>query len=96
MAKVLNDTKSIIIPWGEEGRKRVDALRACFAETKDILRSLQRYTVQIHPQIFEKIKENVEIIKDEYWILNNMNIYSKATGLTLETEINYNIDDLII
>lgn len=93
---IRNDTKSIIIPWGEEGRKRVDALRACFVETKDILRSLQRYTVQIHPQIFEKIKEHFEIIKDEYWILNNMNIYSKATGLTLATGINYNIDDLII
>ncbi|MCD4676742.1 MAG: CRISPR-associated helicase Cas3', partial [Desulfobacula sp.] len=86
---IRNDTKSIIIPWGKEGEKRVNALRACFIETKDIIRSLQRYTVQIHPQIFERIKENFEIIKDEYFILNNMNIYSKATGLILETKINY-------
>lgn len=93
---IRNDTKSIIIPWGEEGKKRVDELRTCFVETKGVLRGLQRYTVQIHPQIFEKIKENFEIIKDEYLILNNMNIYSKTTGLILETEINYSIDDLII
>lgn len=93
---IRNDTKSIIIPWGEEGEKRVNILRACFIETKDIIRGLQRYTVQIHPQIFEKIKGNCEIIKDEYLILNNMNIYSKATGLILETETNYSIDDLII
>ncbi|MCF6248794.1 MAG: CRISPR-associated helicase Cas3' [Desulfobacula sp.] len=93
---IRNDTKSIIIPWGEEGGGRVDALRSCFVETKEIIRSLQRYTVQIHPQIFERIKENFEIIKDEYLVLNNMNVYSKATGLILETEINYSIDDLII
>jgi len=93
---IRNDTKSIIIPWEKEGEKRVDTLRACFVETKDIIRNLQRYTVQIHPQIFERIKENFEIIKDEYLILNNMNIYSEATGLILDTEINYSIDDLII
>ena len=93
---IRNDTKSIIIPWGKEGEEGVNALRTCFVETRDIIRSLQRYTVQIHPKIFERIKENFEIIKDEYLILNNMHIYSKATGLILEPETNYSIDDLII
>ncbi|RLB85886.1 MAG: CRISPR-associated helicase/endonuclease Cas3, partial [Deltaproteobacteria bacterium] len=93
---IRNDTKTIIIPWGEDGRKRVDALRACFVETKDILRSLQRYTIQIHPQSLERIKDNFEIIKDQYLVLNNMNIYNEATGLNLSTEINYSIEDLII
>ncbi|MCP3873914.1 MAG: CRISPR-associated helicase Cas3' [Desulfobacteraceae bacterium] len=86
---IRNDTKTLIIPWGEEGEKRVDALRSCFNETKDIIRNLQRYTIQIHPHSLEKIKDNFEIIKDEYWVLNKMKIYSKETGLILETETNY-------
>jgi CRISPR-associated endonuclease/helicase Cas3 len=93
---IRSDTKTIIIPWGNEGKKRVDVLRNCFVETKDIIRNLQRYTVQIHPQSFIKIKDHCEIIKDEYWVLNNMNSYSKTTGLNLETTTNYSIDDLII
>jgi len=93
---IRNDTKSIIIPWGEEGEKRVDALRTCFVETKDVLRDLQRYIVQIHPWIFDKIKDSFEIVKNEHFILNNMNIYSKSTGLIIDTEINYSIADLIM
>ncbi len=93
---IRSDTKTIIVPWEDEGEKRVDALRRCFVETKDILRSLQRYVVQIHPQSFTKIKDHCEIIKDEYLVLNNMNSYSKKTGLNLETTTNYSINDLII
>jgi hypothetical protein len=88
---IRNDTKTIIIPWGQEGEKRVDDLRTCFVETKDMLRGLQRYSVQIHPKSLEKIKGNVEKIKDEYWVLNNMNSYSKSTGLNLESEANYSV-----
>jgi hypothetical protein len=56
-----------------------------------MLRGLQRYSVQIHPKSLEKIKGNVEKIKDEYWVLNNMNSYSKSTGLNLESEANYSV-----
>jgi len=92
---IRNDTITIIIPFDSEGEKRVDALRDSFAETRDLLRSLQRYSVQIHPYNFSKIESGIEIIKDRYFVLNNMNNYSNETGLNVETETNYSIDDLI-
>jgi hypothetical protein len=80
--------KPVIIPWGEEGRKLCDQLRAIPTPPARLLRQLQRYTVQIPERAWgEHIGRQIDLIHDQYPVLISTDLhYSDAFGLDLEEE----------
>lgn len=73
-------TIPIIIAFDERAVTLVRALE--FAEhTGRILRSLQKYSVQIYPYQFDEIKDWLESPLPGVFILRSQELYSKTTGL---------------
>jgi CRISPR-associated endonuclease/helicase Cas3 len=83
-----NTQKPVIIPWGEEGHRLCERLRAIPTPPARLLRQLQRYTVQIPKhQWCQHIGRQIELIHDQYPVLISPDMhYSDAFGLDLEGE----------
>lgn len=80
--------RPIIIPWKEEGRALCDELRTP-GELPDVqvLRRLQRYTVQLHRRVWEKQLDvgPVELLHDRFAVLTQLeSYYYDKTGLSLD------------
>ncbi len=81
--------ETVIIPWGDRGRTLGDRLRlAPGLPGRDLLRQLQRYTVQIPRRIWNQhIGRSIELVHDRYPVLICPEMhYSEQTGLSLEEE----------
>lgn len=79
----------IIIPWGSEGAKLCDELRNAWPGPGiDLMRKLQRFTVQIPLRTWHELGDRVcETVHDQYHILGLPEVhYSRITGLTLEND----------
>jgi hypothetical protein len=77
--------ESIIIPYDETARFRIDELRS-EGPGSEILRALQRYTVGIYPHQFVFLKSEgfIETVNESYHVLNNIGcreVYSDRFGL---------------
>jgi len=80
-------TRPVIIPWGERGRRICEQVR--FQGTlpdRGVLRSLQRYTVQIPIRIWnEQMDRSIEMIHDRFPVLISLELhYSDQTGLSFD------------
>ena len=88
--RLIKDTsKSVIVPWGDEGRELCEGLRHIPPpQPRDLLRRLQRYTVQIHQRIWNgSIGRTVEMVFDRYPVLMSPEIhYDESLGLVLDRE----------
>ena len=85
---LIDDTATcgVIVPWGDEGRELCARLRAMPAPTRDILRDVQRYIVQVRKREWTRhIPSCIDLIYDNLGILISPEIhYSEDTGLNLE------------
>ena len=84
-----NKQISIIIPWDEKAKKQCDNLRnLSIPINRNLLRALQRYTVQIYPNQFNKNKHQFEALRDEefYILICPETHYSDTFGLNLTDE----------
>ena len=86
-----NDTKTIYIPI-EEAQTLIDDLYNGKA-TKETLRKLSDYSVNVYPNHFNKLWESgcLEIIDDTIYILRDMNQYNNKTGLELDVETGFGL-----
>ncbi len=77
----------VIIPWGEEGARLCQELRASFGvPERRLLRSLQRYTVSAPGRIFrEQLGGAIELLHDRYAVLASPELYyDDDLGLVLD------------
>lgn len=80
---------TVIIPWGEKGRRLCARLRAMPAPTRDVLRQVQRYAVQVRRSTWNAHvgMGNIKLIYDNLGLLESPEThYSNDTGLNLEAE----------
>ncbi len=96
--KVIRDgQESVIIPWDEEGERLVGALR--YAEYPGgLLRRLQRYVVQVPPQVLSLLVSvgSVEKVQDRFNVLINMDLYRDDLGLCPEDPTFHEVENLMI
>lgn len=96
-----SDTRSIIIPYEEAGADICKKIRDAeenyeFPERK-IIRKAQRYTVQVHPFIFDKLRPVISsYCNEQFNILESKDLYKDSIGLTFEDITYYDKDTLII
>ena len=89
--------ESIIIPWNEEGERLVGALR--YAEYPGgLLRRLQRYVVQVPPQVLSLLVAvgSVEKVQERFNVLINMDLYRDDLGLCPEDPTFHEVENLMI
>ncbi len=94
-----NIQKVIIVPYDENADNLIESLRRY--PTKDILRGLQRYTVQIPERAFEEFYNSgyVEPVREDFYVLNDIGMkeaYSEETGLTLDMPESYEVENTIL
>lgn len=91
-----DDMESIIIPYNDEVKKNIKQLR--YTEfTKKLVRKIQRFSVQIYPDILKKLEGvSVERIKNtNFLILTNEDIYKKDIGLDYDDPLFRDIENTI-
>ncbi|HOV86827.1 MAG TPA: CRISPR-associated helicase Cas3' [Syntrophobacteraceae bacterium] len=78
--------RPVIIPWGEEGRRLCERLRAMPAPTTEVLRRLQPFLVQVPPGLWQKhVGTNIQLIHDGIAVLVSPELhYSDDIGLVLD------------
>lgn len=80
---------TVIVPWGRKGRALCETLRAMPEPSRDILRQVQRYAVQVHRAAWNRAVDrgDIKLIYDNLGILQSPDThYSNDTGLNLEAE----------
>ncbi|QTA93788.1 CRISPR-associated helicase Cas3' [Desulfonema magnum] len=92
--KIIKDNmKSLIIPWNEDAEKLIRSLRhskypAPFA------RKLQRFTIQIFPEVLNSLTAGVECLHDQYHVLTNRDLYRDDLGLCPENPTFHEFESL--
>jgi len=85
---LIDDTgKAVIVPWGPKGRRLCEELRrAQVSPPRQILRQLQRYTVQIPTRLWQRhAGSNIELVHARYPVLVSPELhYDETTGLSME------------
>jgi len=84
---IAEDTRPVIIPWGDAGKEICTKLRAMPALDRDMIRLMQRYTVQIKSRLWmENLNKSIEPLLDKSLaILISPELhYSEAYGLNLD------------
>jgi len=97
---IKDDTRSIIIPWGEEGAELVKELRDPSYDF-GILRRLQRFTVSVRERHYRELCDAgaVEILHDRFNVLQTKtpkDFYDEKLGLANEPDILYNSDKITV
>lgn len=90
-------TYALIIPWNDEARGRIAALRAA-PPCAGISRRLQRYAVALWPKELAALLAAgaVETIHERFHVLNNEDLYRDDLGLCPENPIFREAESLII
>lgn len=81
-----NTQKPVIVPWGKQGFGLCERLRRESVPSRNLLRQLQRYTVQIPEREWNQhIGREIELLHEQFPVLicGEMH-YSEETGLLLE------------
>lgn len=82
-----NQQNTVIIPFDEKAEKLIAQLRnESIPLNRTLLRGLQRYTVQIYPNLFNPNRTAFESIRDgQFFVLISLELnYSKEFGLILD------------
>ncbi len=98
--KIIEDTqKTILIPYDEKADNLIEDLK--FHMSRNTLRKLQRYVVQIPERVFKELYNvgYIESLSNELWTLSEIGMkeaYSEKTGLTLNTPDFYQAETTIL
>ena len=75
-----NGMQAIVIPYNDEARKLITALK--ISDSKEISRKLQRFSVQVYPDVITMLgRAALEPIQERYYVLINDHLYKKDIGL---------------
>jgi hypothetical protein len=83
-----NYLKPVIIPWHEYGQNICNDLRRNPFPQRELLKKLQRYTVQIPERIWnEHLHKSLDFVHNQFAVLNCPDMqYSEKLGLCLNTQ----------
>lgn len=90
-------TRPVVIPWGTKGKALVCELREQEPD-KNFMRKLQRYTVNVYSASLGALERAgaVETVHNRFHVLENKDIYSEETGLTLDNPYYREPESLIV
>ncbi|MBF0522254.1 MAG: CRISPR-associated helicase/endonuclease Cas3, partial [Candidatus Omnitrophica bacterium] len=75
-----NGMQTIVVPYNEEAKKLIVALKA--SDSKMIARKLQRFSVQVYPNVIAKLgRAALEPLQERYYVLINDHLYKEDIGL---------------
>ena len=79
---------TVLIPWGEEGRKLCERLRFIGAPDRETLRQAQRFAVQVYRNVWDRhAVRDIQLVYDNLGILISPEThYNDQTGLNLEAD----------
>jgi CRISPR-associated endonuclease/helicase Cas3 len=79
---------NILVPYGDNGQKLVDMVRATGPE-RYLMRRLQRYSVTVYKNEFSKLMAigAVEEIHTGIWIVSGTNVYDSDRGLLVAEDL---------
>ena len=92
-----NDYKTLLIPYGE-GEKHIQRLRNSDKIYRELKHKLQRYSINIPSQYFEKLlmQDRLETCNG-FWILIDNTLYHGISGLqAIDNSMNYYAEDLMV
>jgi len=81
------NTRAIIVPYGEKGKALVQLLKECYNKIVpwELRRAVQRFIVQVHQNIFNSLMQSGvldDLFDDgQFVVLINPDIYSEKVGL---------------
>jgi len=80
--------KPVVVPWRGRGADLCERLRRHTEPPRSLLRALQRYTVRIPIQVWEKnLGRSIDLVHERYPVLISPEIsYDEQTGLRLDDE----------
>ena len=85
--RVIDDaTVPIVVPFGREGRRALDALRFA-GPSRETLRGIQRFVVGVYPEAANRMKADgvIELMNDTVWALRSDADYDRHLGLVERT-----------
>lgn len=89
-------TIPVIVPW----KKGIDFIRQLKMPycSKDTIRRLQRYTVNVHPRTFDYLSSMgyIECIHESFRIITDTKIYKEDVGLSIEEIDNLLTEPIIV
>ncbi len=108
---IQNEDQSVIIPYGQAGKKLVRKLEEMSGKLKylsieefflprEIQKRSQRFSVQLRKNVFGELAEAgaIQDVFDDgqYWILVNSDIYKESVGLTTDSPEYMRTESLIL
>lgn len=104
--KVIDEkTYSILIPYQQSGKQAIEELERCRFHkehpgyvNRELRKTLQRYTVQLHERVFRELCGVLEDVFDDgqFFVLTNTDIYTEHVGLNPENPTFMEVEGLII
>ena len=94
---IREDSRGVIIPWGEAGQKFIRELRSTLYPAQ-LLRSLQRYTVAVYPQEWAALNQAgaLDLVHGQFAVLLRPELYSPELGLQVEGLSSWKAEDFVI
>jgi len=95
-------SRSIIVPYGDVGKELIEVIKSYRYQfvPREIIRKVQRFTVQVHQNIYLQLKSNgvlEDLFEDEQFLaLINNDIYSENLGLIPDDPSHLDIKSTII
>ena len=96
--RIINDpTKELLIPWGEEGERLLEAFQVSEIPSRRILRKLQRYSVSLYEHEFRRLETRgaLRAVHDR-WMLVEETLYSDEFGIDVDPDTPSPRDDVLI
>jgi CRISPR-associated endonuclease/helicase Cas3 len=92
-----NNTRPIIIPWDEDAKKLIDQIRYSDSPGR-FIRKLQKYTVSIHPFVWQKMVNAgaIEVLKEQFPVLISSDLYRKDIGLYTDDPEHHDVETLFV
>jgi CRISPR-associated endonuclease/helicase Cas3 len=105
-SKVIDEpTRSVLIPYQSDGRRAIDALKACRFHVKypgyvnrELRKTLQRYAVQLRERVFQELSGVLDDVFEDgqFFVLANPDIYTEQVGLNPDNPVFMKVESSII
>jgi CRISPR-associated endonuclease/helicase Cas3 len=87
--------KPVLVPYGK-GEKLIEQLRK-IGPHRDLLRKLQRYTVNVFEQVYNSmLGRDIELLDSGFAVLINSTCYDKVLGFCADRAGDHDPQDLVI
>ncbi len=89
-----NGMQTVVVPYNDEAKELIRSLK--MSDSKMIARKLQRFSVQVYPDVITKLgRVALEPVQERYYILINGDLYKDDIGLDWDDPYFRNIENNI-